>query len=67
MEAAYLIHDRNLGCRILKFEMTGSYITTVIVEETSEELYNQFEGGVMVEDVIYSFDRNKNYKILKVN
>lgn len=47
--------------------MTGSYITTVIVEETSEELYNQFEGGVMVEDVIYSFDRNKNYKILKVN
>ena len=39
----------------------------VLVEETEDILNAQFDGGVMVGDVVYSFDRAKNYKILKIN
>ena len=67
METAYIVYDKNLGCRKLIFSPEGSFICFVLVEETEESLYNQYGSGIMVGDVIYSFERARNYKILKIN
>ena len=68
MESAYIIYDKNFGCRKLVFSAPEySYMCFVLVEETEYILNAQFDGGIMVGDVVYSFDRAKNYKILKIN
>lgn len=68
MESAYIIYDKNLGCRKLVFSTPeNSPLAFVSVEETELELFSQYSTGIMVGDVIYSFDRAKNYKILKIN
>jgi len=60
--------DKNLGYRKLVFSAPEySYMCFVLVEETEDILNAQFDGGIMVGDVVYSFDRAKNYKILKIN
>lgn len=68
MELGYIVYDKNLGCRKLVFSIPeNSPLAFVEVEETELELFSQYSTGIMVGDIIYSFDNAKNYKILKIN
>lgn len=66
-EEAYVIIDKNLGCRVLRFTPEGSFVTKVYVQETNEGLHHQYVGGVSEGDVLYSVEKRKNYKVVKMN
>ena len=63
---AYVVIDKKLGCRVLRFSPEGSFITNVIVEKTDEELYHQFSGGVSEGDILFSIENKENYKLIKI-
>lgn len=67
MEQAYVVIDKNLGCRVLRFSPEGSYVTKVLVKKTEKSLHHQFNGGVCEQDVLYSKERGENFEIIKMN
>lgn len=67
IERAYLVSDKNLGCRVLRFDKEWAFICPVdVVEDDDAELYSQFSTGALEGDVLFSHERRKNYKIVKI-